>query len=158
MAATFNRFRELPRELRDQIWTFAIRNSQPGVHIFRIYNTREETHTGTRNLVSFFRAYPEHRLAEPSRDRYFHSIDVYCSESNVSTYLIDGGLWTVCKESRLIMEKKFRSSEWDHWCRHRRREWYPMDTPGGLDMPATGYLPISVRKWMMLCLRFSSNL
>lgn len=139
MATTFDRFRELPRELRDQMWKFAIRTSQPGEHIFRICNTFKDRYTGARDLASRFRAFPKHRFAERLERRCFDRIDANFSKKTVSTYLLDGGLWTACKESRLIMEKHFRSSEWDHWRRHRTREWHPTDTPGGFDMPATGY-------------------
>ncbi|KAF5530302.1 hypothetical protein FNAPI_13598 [Fusarium napiforme] len=75
-------FKELPRELRDQIWSLAIRDDHPGAHIFGQYVT------GSRRVRS--------------QDG--------CDE-NISTYLIDGGLWAACHESRCIMEKHFNQSK-----------------------------------------------
>ncbi|WZH45418.1 2EXR domain-containing protein [Fusarium acuminatum] len=100
---TFRRFTELPREIRDRIWTLAIRDDRPGVHIFGQYKTgshRIESWGGT----SF-------DLVAPSWSRYFESLDEHRSDENISTYLIDGGLWTACHESRSIMEKHFKQSE-----------------------------------------------
>ncbi|CAJ0554583.1 Ff.00g130960.m01.CDS01 [Fusarium sp. VM40] len=100
---TFKRFTELSREIRDRIWTLAIRDDRPGVHIFGEYKTashRIESWGGT----SFY-------LAAPSWSRYFESLDEHRSDENISTYLIDGGLWTACHESRCIMEKHFKQSE-----------------------------------------------
>lgn len=109
MATTFHRFSYLPRELRDEIWRFAIRTTRPGVHIFRV-DDQSKTSDST-SLASFFAG---GYLTEPSRDQYFHNPNTDCGDRNVSTYLIDGGLWTACKESRLQMEKRFQSSEIDY--------------------------------------------
>ncbi|CCT72656.1 uncharacterized protein FFUJ_12541 [Fusarium fujikuroi IMI 58289] len=99
---TFTRFIELPRELRDQIWSLAIRDDHPGAHIFGQYVTGSHGFQSWRGL-SF-------DVAAPSWGRYFESLDENRSDENISTYLIDGGLWTACHESRCIMEDHFRQS------------------------------------------------
>ncbi|KAF5639522.1 uncharacterized protein FTJAE_4860 [Fusarium tjaetaba] len=101
--ATLERFKELPRELRDQIWSLAIRDDHPGAHIFGQYVT------GSRRVRSQDGWYLD--LAEPSWRRCFESSNQYRSDENISTYLIDGGLWAACHESRCIMEKHFNQSK-----------------------------------------------
>ncbi|KAF5722324.1 hypothetical protein FMUND_2835 [Fusarium mundagurra] len=100
---TFERFTELPRELRDQIWTLAIRDDHPGAHIFGQYVT------GSRRIQSRDSICVD--LAESSWRRYFESLNEYRSDENISTYLIDGGLWAACHESRCIMERHFKQSK-----------------------------------------------
>ncbi|KAG5788388.1 hypothetical protein H9Q69_012548 [Fusarium xylarioides] len=99
----FERFTELPRELRDRIWTLAIRDDHPGVHIFGQYAT------GSNYIKSW--GGMSRDLATPSWSRYFENLDKNRSDENISTYLIDGGLWTACHESRCIMEKHFQQSK-----------------------------------------------
>lgn len=56
---------------------------------------------------------------------------------NPSMYLTDGGLWTACKESRRVMEQRFKTTEWSairEERRHNRRQLANIDM-----MPATGY-------------------
>ncbi|SCV38833.1 uncharacterized protein FFB14_07021 [Fusarium fujikuroi] len=93
---------QLPRELRDQIWSLAIRDDHPGAHIFGQYVTGSHSFQSWRGL-SF-------DVAAPSWGRYFESLDEDRSDENISTYLIDGGLWTACHESRCIMEDHFKQS------------------------------------------------
>ncbi|SPJ85375.1 uncharacterized protein FTOL_11156 [Fusarium torulosum] len=109
--STFHQFSDLPRELRDTIWSFAIRDDNPGVHIFGDFDNKKR--------------------------HYFNSLDENRSDENVSTYLIDGGLWTACKESRLIMERHFRQSEWPKELQCDK--YYGSLTKGHFNMPATGY-------------------
>ncbi|RBR13572.1 hypothetical protein FVER53590_08531 [Fusarium verticillioides] len=107
--ASFTRFAELPKELRDRIWSMAIRDDRPGVHIFGKYDkTRENT-----SESHFLRHHDilSETWAAPSWRRYFENLNGNHSDENISTYLIDGGLWTACHESRLIMEKRFELSE-----------------------------------------------
>ncbi|KAH6892388.1 hypothetical protein B0T10DRAFT_458102 [Thelonectria olida] len=139
MAATFDRFSDLPGELRDQIWSFAIRTARPGVHIFRLYNSHKDDHAGAHDVVSLACCFDGHHLAAPSWDRYFDNIDTTCSDRNLSTYLIDGGLWTACKESRLMMEKHFQSSEWNYRRKHQQKDLERKGCRQLLQMPATGY-------------------
>ncbi|KAF5640005.1 uncharacterized protein FTJAE_4551 [Fusarium tjaetaba] len=114
--AEFKRFSELPRELRDHIWSMAIRDDRPGVHIFGQYDTSKRFAKGSRflrsgNVVS-------DTWAEPSWRRYFENLNQSRSDENISTYLIDGGLWTACQESRLIMEKRFEQSKRKRYDEH----------------------------------------
>ncbi|KAI8716798.1 2EXR domain-containing protein [Fusarium sp. LHS14.1] len=139
MATTFDRFRYLPRELRDEIWRFAIRPTRPGVHIFRLYYDFEDDHAGSRDILSLARFFTGKCLAESPRDQYFHSSNTDCGDRDVSTYLIDGGLWLACKESRVMMEKYFLNSDRDYLRRHQSaasllKLWF---------MPETGYFTSS---------------
>lgn len=55
--------------------------------------------------------------------------------SNPSSYLMDSGLWTACKESREIMEKRYDTLGWRQRCReHRYTTLYCGERP---DAPAT---------------------
>ncbi|KPM46309.1 hypothetical protein AK830_g131 [Neonectria ditissima] len=139
MTATFHQFSALPRELRDMIWSFAIRTARPGVQIFRLYDCFKDDHAEAHDVVSLAYSSGGLRLAAPFWDRYFENTDAMCSDRNASTYLIDGGLWTSCKESRLIMEKHFQNSEWNYRRKHHRRALSGKETRHLLDMPATGY-------------------
>lgn len=133
--STFHQFSDLPRELRDMIWSFAIRDDNPGVHIFGSLYLKKNNRTESRRLMSCGKkswAY----AALPWR-HYFDSLDENRSDENVSTYLIDGGLWTACKESRLIMEKHFRQSEWPK--AQKCDEYYGGLTKENFKIPATGY-------------------
>ncbi|KAF5561968.1 hypothetical protein FPHYL_5908 [Fusarium phyllophilum] len=107
--AEFKRFSELPRELRDQIWSMAIRDDRPGVHIFGQYDKRNDNVTEGHSLMRG--DWPSDTWAAPSWRRYFENLNEDYSDENISTYLIDGGLWTACRESRLVMERRFEQSK-----------------------------------------------
>ncbi|KAH7237128.1 uncharacterized protein BKA55DRAFT_694754 [Fusarium redolens] len=106
--AAFKRFPELPRELRDQIWSMAIRDDRPGVHIFGQYEETKENSSESHALRHGI--FISLNWAAPSWRRYFDNLNEDQSDENISTYFIDGGLWTACHESRLIMEKRFQQS------------------------------------------------
>ncbi|KAI1034285.1 hypothetical protein LB503_012466 [Fusarium chuoi] len=134
--ASFTRFAELPKELRDQIWSMAIRDDRPGVHIFGKYdktmgNTSESRFLRHHDILS-------QTWAAPSWRRYFENLNGDRSDENISTYLIDGGLWTACHESRLIMEKRFelskRKSYQENYSSHdRTKEVFKKATIGCFD-------------------------
>ncbi|KAF5685580.1 hypothetical protein FCIRC_3366 [Fusarium circinatum] len=105
----FKRFSELPRELRELIWSMAMRDDRPGVHIFGQYDKTNDNVTEGRPLMRG--DWPSYTWAAPSWRRYFENLNDDCSDGNISTYLIDSGLWTACHESRLIMEKRFEQSK-----------------------------------------------
>ncbi|KAF5592884.1 hypothetical protein FPCIR_5567 [Fusarium pseudocircinatum] len=107
--AEFKRFSELPIELRDQIWSVAIRDDRPGVHIFGQYDKTKRFARGSRFLRSG--DVVSDTWAVPSWHRYFENFNEDRSDENISTYLIDDGLWTACQESRLIMEKRYEQSK-----------------------------------------------
>ncbi|KAF5001163.1 hypothetical protein FGRMN_1187 [Fusarium graminum] len=97
-------FHDLPEGLRNKIWSLSIRDDKPGVQIFgaKEGGSRPMTSLGDRSWDFF----------EPLWSGYFQNLKNYCSDENVSTYLIDGGLWTACKESRRVMESHFKQSDW----------------------------------------------
>ncbi|KAI0386739.1 hypothetical protein F5Y04DRAFT_275189 [Hypomontagnella monticulosa] len=149
MAETFHSFSSLPRELRDKIWGFAARPGGDcrGAHIFRIYHVSE--HGMSKDEVVMPARYSgDIRLAAPRCVPTSPSNNLEKSQGqeatfswtrdNFSTYLIDGGLWNACKESRLVMERRFQSKKWktvrddffgtqEQWSQYR-----------GM-MPTTGY-------------------
>ncbi|QGJ01141.1 hypothetical protein CEK26_002585 [Fusarium fujikuroi] len=135
--AGFERFSELPRELRDQIWSMAIRDDRPGVHIFGQYDETKRCKTGGRFLRSGDMV--SGTWAEPSCRRYFGNLSEDRSDENISAYLIDGGLWTACHESRLIMDKRYEQSKRKHcvedtYPRHdRTKEGFKKATTGCFD-------------------------
>jgi hypothetical protein len=112
--AQFQRFLDLPKELRDQIWDMAIRNNDPAVHFFTIYS----------NLGDHESVVDPAKKVHATQDPYVLGFDVgfaapRCrasgqlswTDGNISTYLIDSGLWTACYESRDRMLRHFRPSE-----------------------------------------------
>ncbi|KAM0355139.1 hypothetical protein ACHAPU_001000 [Fusarium lateritium] len=125
-------FSDLSKELRDKIWNLAIRDDYPGVHIFGACDQAKEE---GRPLTS--RGDKSCNFYEPSWRGYFHNLKNDCSDENISTYLIDGGLWTACKESRLVMEKHFKQSDWP--IRKSFYEHYSYSEAKKYKMPSTGY-------------------
>ena len=114
---TLHQFPRFPRELRDMIWKFAIRHQgERGVHVFTFFNgkTEKEKIEWSKHCVVVNRQGTEVALAAPTLpdgwefpSSYRRVLQPSWYRSNPSTYLIDGGLWTACKESREIMEKHF---------------------------------------------------
>ncbi|KAK2728262.1 hypothetical protein CKAH01_11157 [Colletotrichum kahawae] len=45
--------------------------------------------------------------------------------SNNSTYTIDGGLWTACRESRAAMFRRYRPDEWTAFYEFQKRKYNP---------------------------------
>ncbi|KAF5680274.1 hypothetical protein FDENT_8477 [Fusarium denticulatum] len=118
---TFPLFSQLPLELREQIWKMAIRPDKPGVHIFRVYHPELDNPGHAVDIHGFtlehdFRRVCQRdpvcpgRLALPVRNKYPDSTDG-SSDHDISTYLIDSSLWTVCQESRSIMRKVHGSND-----------------------------------------------
>ncbi|KAJ3540938.1 hypothetical protein NM208_g4835 [Fusarium decemcellulare] len=108
MNDTFHRFADLPWELRDHIWNLAVRPPSPGIHKFKLYNQETDGVLKNASNVVFdeSKRYICLRLAAPDCDKS-SGTDI-CNKDNLSIYLIDGGLWTACKESRVVMERSFR--------------------------------------------------
>ncbi|KAH6981815.1 hypothetical protein BKA56DRAFT_584561 [Ilyonectria sp. MPI-CAGE-AT-0026] len=127
MPELFSRFLDLPWELREEIWRLALRPSRPGVQVFGIYNSDEDKHDNDPRddlLLNTFRhsylcisapkwgprvigAHPDNRKDHAS-----------WTCNNPSTYLIDRGLWTACKESRFIIQREFQCRKWESAWRH----------------------------------------
>ncbi|KAF5986403.1 hypothetical protein FBULB1_2466 [Fusarium bulbicola] len=107
MATEFHLFSALPTELRQEIWNLAIRPKEPGVHIFRVYGNHWDHQAPEAVRLSYhedqFRGWG---LAVPLPHE-----DAACankpSARSVSTYMIDMGLWTACRESMTMMRKAF---------------------------------------------------
>jgi hypothetical protein len=141
MNGTFHHFNELPWELRGQIWNLAVRPAHPGVHVFKVYNSLKDTQVDeSKDIASSSKVFHTHHLAAP-----VHTDATRTPESGwkdtLSTYRIDGGLWTACKESRRVMERNFKSVEWDTLRKHKLKTQGYMNLPSHkvLDIPATGY-------------------
>ncbi|KAG8676431.1 hypothetical protein FPOAC2_02525 [Fusarium poae] len=94
--STFHHFSRLPFELRQQIWEEACLPSGPlerGIQYLVL------TADG---LVPSPRNWAQTSKQDPS------------DLKNKSAYLIDGGLWNACKESRQVIEKHTHSEAWVH--------------------------------------------
>ncbi|KAK0655765.1 hypothetical protein B0T16DRAFT_397661 [Cercophora newfieldiana] len=110
MATEFHFFPLLPWELRDMIWKFAIRPALPGAHIFRIstaeHRTPEQEASGGHCPQK-----RERFVAPQCLPRGFDSSQaapISWTLNNPSMYLVDGGLWTACKESLQAIDKEFQ--------------------------------------------------
>ncbi|KAK1757091.1 hypothetical protein QBC47DRAFT_378394 [Echria macrotheca] len=123
----FHYFPLLPFELRELIWKFAVRPAVPGAHFFTV------KHDQSRGFSSEFQALHPYRngrqpwclgaprclpkTAEFTRD-LLEATPPSWLHNNPSSYLIDSGLWSACRESRLVMEQAFRRPE-----HHGENEW-----------------------------------
>jgi hypothetical protein len=93
---TFHLFPLLPQELRDMIWDAAIRSlDTPGVHLF----TADLTKWGRTN-----KQIPDLTLTPPDIHALFRG-------HNPSTYLLDSGVWTACKDSYVRMRHVFNGQK-----------------------------------------------
>jgi hypothetical protein len=122
MAAEFHFFPFLPWELRNQIWKLAIRPALPGAHVFRVSNTNASEQNGPDHETSdddsllISSSTSISRLAAPQclpkgvdfSPAAQAAAPISWALNNPSTYLIDSGLWTACKESLLVIEKEFQ--------------------------------------------------
>ncbi|KAF5527600.1 hypothetical protein CGCA056_v000527 [Colletotrichum aenigma] len=91
MTKTFHSFSKLPAELRLCIWEFAVRPAgpdHPGAHFFSV---QRDVKTGKR-----FTTFPS--FTQKSKPLW--------KENNPSAYFYDFGMWTACKESRMIVTKQ----------------------------------------------------
>ncbi|KAH6892561.1 hypothetical protein B0T10DRAFT_458271 [Thelonectria olida] len=122
MPETFHPFVRLPAELRLLIWNFAIRPDRPGAHVFGLYNLLADDNTqGTADLpmiqhsgwehIRMSAPYPQPRLgtmaatdADADADERISSPS--WTNGNMSTYLVDSGLWMACHESRDMMHSE----------------------------------------------------
>jgi len=125
MPDTFHHFSLLPFELREQIWKFSVRPAIPGVHVFGMY-PRPSAGGG---LAASFQAFHPLALSCLAAPRCLPKASAFTPESltaeprswlrnNPSTYLIDSGLWSACKESRRVIMQAFRRPEY-----HGKTEW-----------------------------------
>ncbi|KAK4164697.1 hypothetical protein QBC43DRAFT_352792, partial [Cladorrhinum sp. PSN259] len=118
MTGEFHFFPLLPWELREKIWKLAIRPALPGVHVFRVYDAKDSEQSNPEHEASCSNnlRYATSRLAAPRclpRGVGFDpaaqaAAPISWTINNPSTYLIDSGLWTACKQSLLVIEKEFQ--------------------------------------------------
>lgn len=100
--------------MRDYIWDMAIRDDDPGVQFFTMYdayndapsvvNPSKRVHATGDSFVAGFNI----GFAAPQRQG---GNQLSWTDGNLSTYLTDSGLWTACHESRERMLRHFRPSE-----------------------------------------------
>ncbi|KAK3291174.1 uncharacterized protein B0H64DRAFT_409989 [Chaetomium fimeti] len=131
MAAEFHFFPRLPWELREKIWKLVIRPAEPGVHVFRLcsqgHSSRKSEHRAftdqdDRRPCLWWLAAPQCLpkgvdFSPASRE----AAPISWTLNNPSTYLIDSGLWTACKESMLIIEREFQAPA------RLQHEWSPSE-------------------------------
>ncbi|KAK7416730.1 hypothetical protein QQX98_005056 [Neonectria punicea] len=133
--STFHHFPELPRELRDLIWAHAVRPARPGAHFFTLFDAKNKAEARRLHEHAVLRDDPKWcNLAAP-RCNELEPRTPSWTASNPSAYLIDGGLWTACKESREVMEKHFDTVAWRQKCCAYLDVWFTKDRPNA---PATG--------------------
>lgn len=106
-AQAFGVFPYLPRELQDIVWKQAAASRskeliKPAAHFFTVFNVNEDDMSSVQQLVGGNHSL--YRLAEPR-----HNLS---PRGDLSAYLVDGGLWTACKNSRRAMEKRYEVAEW----------------------------------------------
>ncbi|SCV48148.1 uncharacterized protein FFB14_10221 [Fusarium fujikuroi] len=147
---TFHLFPQLPPELREQIWLMAIRPDKPGVHTFRLYHPELDNSRHAQDIIGFAPKKPSfwhrqnippcpYRLALPAWNKYPDSTDG-SSDHDISTYLIDSSLWSVCQESRSMMKRVFKEDN------ASSRRLLASTTAHYLSGSATSYITIHPRK------------
>ncbi|KAI8273150.1 hypothetical protein K4K60_011269 [Colletotrichum sp. SAR11_57] len=111
---SFPQFPKLPQELRDQIWSDAVRPISPdhaGVHFFTVFNPVHSDEKFRDHLVVQQADYFSNRsnfpliLSAPTskNDTSLPSWNV----GNPSTYAADFGLWTACRDSYKAIYKGY---------------------------------------------------
>ncbi|PNP74234.1 hypothetical protein FNYG_12283 [Fusarium nygamai] len=103
--ASFRRFADLPKELRDTIWDYASHRNLAGVQIFELRTPEPKRNGKTSDATALRTRPPRHQLDAPLRSKCFPAVDGSPGNSHTSTYMAHIGLWTACKESRDVMEK-----------------------------------------------------
>ncbi|KAF5244800.1 hypothetical protein FANTH_7624 [Fusarium anthophilum] len=118
MVSAFQLFSALPTELRLQIWKDAIRPRLPAAHFVRVRGS--DVPDRPQNTILFKRDLRVDQqlshsdcIAIQSWSRYLDGND-HGSDFDISAYLIDAGLWTACRESRLMMQESFLYREWHY--------------------------------------------
>ncbi|CEI61751.1 hypothetical protein FVEN_g2813 [Fusarium venenatum] len=99
---TFDRFPDLPVELRVQIWKLVIRENRPGVHIFS--HCDQTLNYTPKSRIMMTRESCGWRFSELSPLHYFDSVKKDVPRKNVSTYLID--ILSVPKEERNTRQRE----------------------------------------------------
>ncbi|CVK95877.1 uncharacterized protein FMAN_13800 [Fusarium mangiferae] len=109
--ASFRRFSDLPKEIRDIIWSDASQRDLAGVQIFELRTPKPKEDGETSDTTASGTRPPRQQLDAPLRSKCFPALDGSPGTLNVSRYMADIGLWTACKESREVMEKTTQRSK-----------------------------------------------
>ncbi|KAK1706338.1 hypothetical protein BDP67DRAFT_494158 [Colletotrichum lupini] len=106
MATTFHQFGLLPVEVRLQVWECNLRSAEPAFHVFSIKSRATTTaSTDLRHKTPMqVHQYETYVLSNPT---YTPKKRCPWSESDPSTYCVDAGLWSACKESRNVVRKHY---------------------------------------------------
>jgi hypothetical protein len=116
MAKTFHPFNKLPPEIRHKIWEAAVRSFDvPGVHFFSLQmQDKSESPDEPRIL--------EGGIPVPALSRVQSAVlaspkvrGTLWPHRDVSSHLVDGGLWTACQESNTIIGRLYRTCQPKFW-------------------------------------------
>ncbi|KAK2761050.1 hypothetical protein CKAH01_16394 [Colletotrichum kahawae] len=119
-AQTFHQFPMLPGEIRDQIWDLAVRpRGYRGVHIFtyideHAYDGHKPTSYKFPRHLGKKMGYDDRRFIgapTPTKDTFPRS----WTAGNPSTYALDGGLLTACRESQMAMCRRYDTQKWSKY-------------------------------------------
>ncbi|KAK6215073.1 hypothetical protein QIS74_08092 [Colletotrichum tabaci] len=141
---TFHGFPLLPGEVRNQIWDLAVRPAHfRGVHYFSILELelQEASETFASQLI-WGDAYNSLGATWLTDDGLS---SLGRAPSNPSTYAIDWGLWTACKESRSFMCHRYGVAKWADFLRRQQekeerdqqQKELRREKPGSEEIPAT---------------------
>ncbi|UKZ81779.1 hypothetical protein TrVFT333_009552 [Trichoderma virens FT-333] len=96
----FQLFPYLPFELREMIWKAAIRPQERGAQFFTFSNSSDCV------LASLA------VLASDTLTAKTPNLTISLDDDNVSSYMIDSGLWNACSESSMILQKEVAKRRW----------------------------------------------
>ncbi|KAI1191612.1 hypothetical protein F5B17DRAFT_426505 [Nemania serpens] len=103
---TFHSFPLLPRELRDMIWEECIHPKVPSAHFFTLYSYDHREHE-LDELSGHHVSCVERSKATIAAPRSRETGEISWRRHNKSAYLIDHGLWTACRESREMIQRRY---------------------------------------------------
>ncbi|KAH0443971.1 hypothetical protein CcaCcLH18_00797 [Colletotrichum camelliae] len=109
-------------EIRTMIWDFATRpRGIRGVQHFSIFHRNSVPADFEGHIAALLETNQIEVVGAPS------TIDstTVGPYSNNSTYTIDGGLWTACRESRAAMFRRYRPDEWAAFYEFQKRKYNP---------------------------------
>ncbi|KAF6825028.1 hypothetical protein CMUS01_09983 [Colletotrichum musicola] len=104
-----------PPDLGREIWELAVRPSECGVH----FSMNDWYSLANGDQGSVYDVEPHTTgplIAAPG-----FPTELSWVKDNPSTYLVDAGLWTACRESRAVMETRFRTAYWRKKRQRRRK-------------------------------------
>ncbi|KAF4819918.1 hypothetical protein CGCTS75_v011369 [Colletotrichum tropicale] len=139
----FSSFGDLYPEIRTMIWDFATRpHGIRGVQHFSIFPCYDIPADFDGHIAPIIETSQMEVVGAPS------TLDSTTGSpySNNSTYTIDSGLWTACRESRAAMFRRYRLDEWADFYEVQKKKYSPNREPDrGVvhlsstyhDMPAT---------------------